>query len=659
MRRHIAKHYIKRFHLPEDCRYVWGHKKSGLLVRKRAGQAGHSLKCLEDGFLRSVGLGGDTEPWSVCVDDIGIYYDATTTSRLELLIKQLPEKNESARAERIKQTWLNLRLSKYNGARDSAAPKAPFVLVVDQTAGDLSIAYGLANRKSFYQMLEAALDDWPDHQIVIKIHPDVVAGRKLGHFSTLQLDNPRIQVCSDGGHPCSLLEGCTAVYVVTSQLGFEGLLWGKDVYVFGMPFYAGWGLTQDLLPAPARRINSRPTLEKLIHAALVAYPRYINPETGQPCEVEQVMQWISLQHSRMMQFPDHIEAFGFTPWKARQLRKFIPRNKAQTLRFRRRHSRPSANVQAAIVWGRRESCGVQKSSIQTIRVEDGFIRSVGLGANLVDPQSWIFDRSGIYYDASSQSDIETMLRKSNPNAEERARACRLKAKLIETRITKYNLRGSQWAPPEPAKDKMLLLVLGQVEEDASIRFGIPPDSNVKTNKQLLEAARRKYPKSWIIYKPHPDIIAGLRAESERLNRHSRLWDQVEVDADFNTLLDQVDRVCVMTSLGGFEALLRDVPVTTWGLPFYAGWGLSDDELVDHPWIAKRRGRKLDMEMLIHECLIQYPSYISNFTKQLTQPECIIEEIAKATASSIRMTTEQRIFRWCGAARSRIFSSSRE
>ena len=252
-----------------------------------------------------------------------------------------------------------------------------------------------------------------------------------------------------------------------------------------------------------------------------------------------------------------------------------------------------------------------------------------------------------------------MLRKSNPNAEERACACRLKAKLIETRITKYNLRGSQWAPPEPAKDKMLLLVLGQVEEDASIRFGIPPDSNVKTNKQLLEAARRKYPKSWIIYKPHPDIIAGLRAESERLNRHSRLWDQVEVDADFNTLLDQVDRVCVMTSLGGFEALLRDVPVTTWGLPFYAGWGLSDDELVDHPWIAKRRGRKLDMEMLIHECLIQYPSYISNFTKQLTQPECIIEEIAKATASSIRMTTEQRIFRWWGAARSRIFSSSRE
>ena len=219
---------------------------------------------------------------------------------------------------------------------------------------------------------------------------------------------------------------------------------------------------------------------------------------------------------------------------------------------------------------------MQKSSIQTIRVEDGFIRSVGLGANLVDPQSWIFDRSGIYYDASSPSDIETMLRKSNPNAEERARACRLKAKLIETRITKYNLRGSQWAPPEPAKDKMLLLVLGQVDEDASIRFGIPPDSNVKTNKQLLEAARRKYPKSWIIYKPHPDIIAGLRAESERLNRHSRLWDQVEVDADFNTLLDQVDRVCVMTSLGGFEALLRDVPVTTWGLPFYAGWGLSDD-----------------------------------------------------------------------------------
>jgi capsule polysaccharide export protein KpsC/LpsZ len=97
MRRHIAKRYIKRFHLPEDCLYVWGHKKSGVLVRKRAGQASHSLKCLEDGFLRSVGLGGDAEPWSVCVDDIGIYYDATTTSWLELLIKQPLEKNELGR----------------------------------------------------------------------------------------------------------------------------------------------------------------------------------------------------------------------------------------------------------------------------------------------------------------------------------------------------------------------------------------------------------------------------------------------------------------------------------------------------------------------------------------------------------------------------------
>lgn len=657
MRRHIAERYIKRFQLQDDCRYVWGHKKSGVLVRKRAGQAGHSLKCLEDGFLRSVGLGGDTEAWSVCVDDIGIYYDATTASRLELLIKQPLENSEPERAIRLKQSWIKLRLSKYNGARDSPAPSSPFVLVVDQTAGDLSIEYGLANRSSFHQMLEAALNDWPDHQIVIKIHPDVVAGRKLGHFSKRQLENPRIRVCSDGGHPCSLLEGCTAVYVVTSQLGFEGLLWGKEVHVFGMPFYAGWGLTRDLLPAPVRRISSRPTLEKLIHAALVAYPRYINPETGQACEVELVMQWISLQHSRVMQFPDHIEAFGFTPWKARQLRKFIPRGKRQTLHFRRRHSRPAADAQAAIVWGRRETRGVQKSSIQTIRVEDGFIRSVGLGANMVDPQSWVFDRSGIYYDSSRQSDIETMLRNSNPNAEERERAGRLKAKLIEARITKYNLGGSQWEPPKGAKDKMLLLVLGQVEEDASIRFGVPPDSKVQTNKQLLEAARREYPEAWIIYKPHPDVVAGMRAESERLNRNRNLWDQVEIKADFNTLLDQVDRVYVMTSLGGFEALLRDVPVTTWGLPFYAGWQLSNDELFDHPWIAKRRGRKLDMEMLIHECLIQYPSYISNFTKQQTQPECVIEDIAQATATSIQMTTEQRIFRWWGAARSRFFANS--
>ena len=51
-----------------------------------------------------------------------------------------------------------------------------------------------------------------------------------------------------------------------------------------MPFYAGWGLTDDDLPAPPRR--GAASLEALVHAALVAYPRYVDPDTGRLTTVE-------------------------------------------------------------------------------------------------------------------------------------------------------------------------------------------------------------------------------------------------------------------------------------------------------------------------------------------------------------------------------------
>ncbi|MGH8642553.1 MAG: capsular polysaccharide biosynthesis protein, partial [Burkholderiales bacterium] len=102
-------------------------------------------------------------------------------------------------------------------------------------------------------------------------------------------------------HPVSLIECAAAVYVVTSQMGFEGLLWGKRVRTFGMPFYAGWGLTQDDLPAPGRR---RPaTLEALVHAALVEYPRYLDPQTGRRCEVERLIEWMGLQRRMRERIP--------------------------------------------------------------------------------------------------------------------------------------------------------------------------------------------------------------------------------------------------------------------------------------------------------------------------------------------------------------------
>lgn len=71
---------------------------------------------------------------------------------------------------------------------------------------------------------------------------------------------------------------------MTSLLGFEALVRGVPVTCLGAPFYAGWGLTQDLGPVPDRR--GRADLETLAHAALVAYPRYWDPVSRRPCPAE-------------------------------------------------------------------------------------------------------------------------------------------------------------------------------------------------------------------------------------------------------------------------------------------------------------------------------------------------------------------------------------
>ena len=71
---------------------------------------------------------------------------------------------------------------------------------------------------------------------------------------------------------------------MTSLAGFEALLRGKPVTTYGQPFYAGWGLTEDLCPVPRR--TRRRSLDELVAGALILYPRYLDPVTGLRCTPE-------------------------------------------------------------------------------------------------------------------------------------------------------------------------------------------------------------------------------------------------------------------------------------------------------------------------------------------------------------------------------------
>jgi capsular polysaccharide export protein len=273
----------------------WGLKLSGRIAARQASRMRLPCLRLEDGFLRSVGLGPADAPLSIVVDDLGVYYDAARPSRLESLIARSLSPDESARARALVLAWRAARVSKYNHLQDYAGvlPER-YVLVADQTLGDASIRYGAARPESFRRMLQAALEENPGIPILVKVHPDVFSGRKRGYFdNSVMASTPHVHVLGEDVHPVSLIEHAAAVYVVTSQMGFEGLLWGKRVRTFGMPFYAGWGLTHDELAAPGRR--NPVGLDNLVYAALVEYPRYLDPETGERCEVERLIDWMGLQ----------------------------------------------------------------------------------------------------------------------------------------------------------------------------------------------------------------------------------------------------------------------------------------------------------------------------------------------------------------------------
>lgn len=304
--------------------------------------------------------------------------------------------------------------------------------------------------------------------------------------------------------------------------------------------------------------------------------------------------------------PRLLFAHGFSLRKRAILRRFLP---GKTLRFVR-SARAVPAASHLLLWGSCPAPAGLAPDVRLVRVEDGFLRSVGLGAELVTPVSWVIDRRGIYYDASRPSDLECILQGTDFDPALLARAARLRQRIVDSRLTKYNVGAEPWQ--RPATNARLILVPGQVESDAAIRLATP---GIRTNLGLLKAVRAANPDACILYKPHPDVVAGLRAVGQDEHEAGRWCDSVVGDVPMSDLLDKVDEVHVLTSLTGFEALLRDKRVVCYGQPFYAGWGLSTDVF---PIVRCRR--RLSLDELVAGALILYPTYVSHDSGQVTTPE---------------------------------------
>jgi capsular polysaccharide export protein len=301
-------------------------------------------------------------------------------------------------------------------------------------------------------------------------------------------------------------------------------------------------------------------------------------------------------------------AYGFSRRKRAFVRAFSGRPDVCFVRSGNKVT-PGATL---LLWGSAPAPHGVPEDARIVRVEDGFLRSVGLGADLTRPLSWVLDDEGIYYDARTPSALERLFQECSFGQEELGRAAALRRRVVESGVTKYNLVQRAWT--RPAGDRHVVLVPGQVETDASIAYGTV---DIGTNVALLQAVRAARPRSWVVYKPHPDVVAGLRSTGVGEESALTFCDEVLPEASMHDLLQQVDEVHVLTSLAGFEALLRGKPVSCWGHPFYAGWGLTQDS---HP--HPRRTRRLTLDQLVAGALLRYPVYVGTEGRRCTPEDAL-------------------------------------
>ena len=636
----------------------WGRKLSGQKAVKIGRKKNLEPMLLEDGFIGYAGhpCGVHTR-LSLVKDKAGIYYDATQPSDLETILNNIQlSDTEKHRAETLISSCINHHITKYNTklydfpTTNSDALKSDFILVADQTVGDESIEYGCANTESFQRMLNAAISENPDKQIVIKTHPDVIAKKKKGYF--LDTSHPNVQLVGSEIPTTVLMSKAASIYVVTSQLGFEALIRRKRVVCFGMPFYAGWGLTDDRLEKPDRRVN-RLSLTDLVYGSLIVYPTYVHPERIELCEVEDVIGWLV----RRRDYPERYYALGFSMWKRAFIHKFVHRDKTSVSyisSFEPKHHFTGT----VLCWGAskanhiREKLrdfngssvndrGIETGKIGLLTMEDGFIRSSGLGSDLKRPSSLVIDDLGVYYDATRPSRLENILNSIHLTTRQIERTDRLIESLVSANVTKYNVGTDlsyislQAISLAKSKSVDIILVVGQVASDASLKYGSPL---VNTNAGLIKRARQDFPNSYLIYKPHPDCVAGNKGDRDELELARDLCDNIVLDSCIYHLYKVVDRIVTMTSLSGFEGLVRGIPVHVYGMPFYAGWGLTQDILQE-----ARRHRSLSLQELVYGALIEYPTYFDWSSNRTTNVEDIVQQIS-GTSAYIGLSKWHRLIR---------------
>lgn len=603
---------------PDDLIGVWGQSPTSWRGEAVSDRTSAPVLRVEDAFLRSVLPGREGEPpLGLHLDTRGVHFDPSKPSDLEMILREDPLDDTALlnRARDCAEAIKRAHLSKYNAFDPTTpAPDPGYVLVIDQTAGDASVTASRADRNTFLEMLFVAREEHPAARILVKTHPETTLGHRDGHYRDSDLSE-NVEFFSDPISPHPLLDGAIAVYTVSSQFGFEAIMAGHKPVVFGQPFYIGWGLSDDRQPLDRRQRNL--TRAQLFAGAMILYPRWYDPYRDELCDLKTAIATLTAQARAWRDDADGWVASGMRLWKRAPLQKVFGAHRK--MMFEDDPDKADA-LAAKTGRGRMVWAGKAAGHDSALRVEDGFLRSRGLGADLIAPLSLVLDDLGIYYDPTGPSRLETLIEASPALPDAACRTAKdLIAKITDAGLSKYNLAAADI--PDDLPTGRRILVPGQVEDDASIRLGT---TDICTNRDLLLATRAANPAAVILYKPHPDVEAGLR--NGAVPDAGDIADVVLTKTSPVAALDAVDAVWTMTSTIGFEALLRGKDVTCLGTPFYAGWGLTDDRAMP----VVRRTALPTLAQFTHAVLIDYPRYFDPVTNLPCPVQVVVERLQTGT-----------------------------
>ncbi|EAL4803477.1 capsular polysaccharide biosynthesis protein [Campylobacter jejuni] len=619
----------------DDLFFGWGRKKSGLKAMNLAKKYKAKFILLEDGFIRSLNLGVENSPsFSMVKDDIGIYYDATAPSKLENLLNTYEFKDEEIKqAKKAIELIKKYKISKYNNNLD--IPDDYFqkdekrVLIITQTANDASLEFGLAKGFKTVDMIKDAIKENPKSKIYIKIHPDVLSGKKQSDLDINSLPKECILI-TENFNPIALLEFFDKVYTKTSGMGFEALMQGCECVCYGMPFYAGWGLTKDKLECK-RRMQKR-SLEEVFYAAYILYSEYFNPYLNQESNIFDTIQTLAKYKDIEKVNSNRLFMLGFTLWKRHFIKPFFKAKDNEIIFLNSLKSLAGYKLKENdkfFIWGKRIDYNTLKSTLvkkaqdedlsnftpKISLTEDGFIRSISLGSDLTRPFSLIIDDKGLYIDPNKASKLEEHLQNEIFDENMLNRAKNIIKILLENRFSKYNGLKHENLKINAKIGQKIILIPAQVEDDASMILGGFGLSTL----DLLKEVRSKNQDAYIIFKPHPDVLSGNRVGLKDETLILEFCDEIVKDCSIDSAIKIADEIHTITSTSGFDALLRAKKVFTYGMPFYAGWGLTKDK-----YRCERRTRKLSLEELVAGALIIYPRYINPKTKTLCEIEVCLD-----------------------------------